>query len=266
MRPRNLLMAATGAVVGALSGGAPLEQTTNLLVLAAAAFVAVAGTAGGNLLNDLRDQGLDRTAHPERPIARGLLRPGIAWPATVVLFLLAVAVAALFDPIAGLLALALVGLLVLYEFHLKQNGLPGNIAVAVAAGALFPLGALVADARLAAPLLLGALAGLAHLGRELLKDLEDAKADRDHRRTFAHTNAPLASGIASVAFVTAAALSPLPYLLLSWHWLYLIVVGPAALLLIGAGLIGSRRPGHGQQLAKLAMVVALVAFLLGARV
>ncbi len=114
-------------------------------------------------------------------------------------------------------------------------------------------------------MLLGALAGLAHLGRELLKDLEDADADRYHRRTFAHANAQLASGIASSVFVVAAALSPLPYVLLSWHWLYLLVVSPGALLLVAAGMIGRRDPGRGQRIAKLGMGVALVAFLLGAR-
>lgn len=260
-------MAGAGAAIGGLAGGASIAIPEHQIGLLAAAAVGGFGTAAGNLLNDLMDRELDRHAHPERPLPQGVLRPPAVWVTLIALFILAVGLATWFNPVAGALALLLVALLVLYDTRLKHRGLPGNVAVALAAGALFPMGALIAPtSNMLAPLLLGSLAALAHLGRELLKDLEDAKADRGHRRTFAHKNAQLASGIASATFVVAAALSPLPYLLLLWHWSYLVVVAPAALLLVAAGLVGRRKPGHGQQLAKLGMMIALVAFLVGAHV
>lgn len=69
--------------------------------------------------------------------------------------------------------------------------------------------------------------------------------------------------VGSTAFVGTVALSPVPYLqgLLS-IW-YVPVVGVADAIFIYCALIHFRSPGQGQKVAKLAMLVALLAFLFG---
>lgn len=266
-RAQNLLLAAAGTVTGALAGGASLSLDASLYGLGAAALVGALGTAGGNLLNDLVDHELDRQAHPKRPLPSGRLHPRLVAIALLVSFAAAVVLALAFNPWAGLLATLLVVLLLLYETRLKTTGLPGNFTIALAAGALFPLGALVTHGSLYAPSILGALAALAHLGRELLKDAQDAAADAAHRRTLAVTHGPrVATRWASGALIVAVLLSPLPVLVLDWHPVYLALVAPAVFFFALAALTGGRDPRRAQRLAKLAMVAALVAFLIGARI
>lgn len=268
-RPLNVVLSMVGAYVGALTTGlvaptAGMGLWADIVLLLIAAGL---GTAGGNALNDLNDLPVDRTAHPHRPLPSG--RATRRGARNVILFSWAIAVPAAFlaAPHAGILAAIDVGLLSWYELRFKKMGLPGNLAVAAVAGSLFPLGALAvgaAGAALVIPLVLGLLAATAHLGRELLKDAEDAAADRAVRRTFAVRHGPRAAGrLAAAVLLAAVALSTLPYLMGHWGTTYLGVVAMADLLFLGAAVTGLGAPGRGRRLAKVAMVVALAAFLTG---
>jgi geranylgeranylglycerol-phosphate geranylgeranyltransferase len=266
-RPGNVALAALGTTAGALAGGAPIAAPPHVVALLAAAAVGAFGTAAGNLLNDLSDIELDKNAHPERPLPSGRLSSTTAWVALVVLFLLAVAIAFAFHPLAGLLAIVLILLLILYETRWKAQGLPGNLLIAIAAGTLFPLGALIAHADIRPPLILGGLAALAHLGRELLKDAQDAQADAPHRRTLAITHGPhITRRAAAAALIAAVLLSPLPLAALDWPPLYLLLVTPAVILLLVSAMTGFHDPRRAQSLAKAAMALALLAFLITARI
>ena len=150
-----------------------------------------------------------------------------------------------------------------YEIVLKAEGFAGNLAISWLTGALFLFGGAAVD-RLGLAAILAALAFLATLGREVIKDVQDVEGDRRTRRTLpmrvGQRNAGL---VASGALGTAVVLSPAPYLLDLLSVWYVPVVAAADAIFIYCALIQFENPERGQKAAKLAMIVALVAFLAG---
>jgi geranylgeranylglycerol-phosphate geranylgeranyltransferase len=225
-------------------------------------LVVVLFTAGGNSLNDYYDRETDKRAHPERPIPSGKLTPHEVVYASVSLFTLALVVSvAITIPSLAIVATSILVMLA-YEMWLKAEGFAGNIAIGWLTGALFLFGG-AAVGRLNLVLILAALAFLATLGREIVKDIQDIEGDRSSRRTLPMRIGQKNAGyVAAASFVVAVALSPLPYLqeLSSW---YVPAVAVADGVFIYCALILFKNPERGQKMAKLAMAVALVAFLLG---
>jgi len=262
MRPANALVAAAGAYVGALLARAAWEPT---IPVGAAMLAAFAFAAAGNVRNDLGDVPVDRVAHPDRPLARGAVSPASAGVLAMGLYMLALAAGALVSWAGFLLVLAAVPVMEGYERWAKARGLPGNLLVALLTAAPFVLGALAAGGVNAAVASVAALAALATAGREVLKDVEDVEADRAHRRTLPmRVGARRASLVAAAFLVAAVLLSPLPWMLESvLGAAYLPAVGAADLCFLVAAATGPRAPGRGQRLAKLGMVAALIALVLG---
>ena len=261
-RPANALVSAAGAYVGAMLARAPWEPS---LAVVAAMVAAFAFAAAGNVRNDIGDITVDRHAHPERPLARGSVSVAAARALAVVLYALAAIAGSLVSWLGLTLVLAAIPIMEGYERWAKARGLPGNLLVALLTGAPFVLGAIAAGGVNAAVLAVATLAALATAGREILKDAEDVDADRGFRRTLPmRIGARRAGLVASAFFVCAILLSPLPWWLESvLGEAYLLAVGAADLCFLVAAATGPRAPGRGQRLAKLGMVAALVALVLG---
>lgn len=278
VRPANTLVAAAAVYVGALLAGAPFAPSGAVLLacVAAAAF-----SAAGNVRNDITDVEVDRRAHPTRPLVTGEVSTRAARFFAFVLYAVAVESAALVSLVALALVIAALPLMEAYERRLKQRGLAGNLAIAALTGAPFLLGGVTA-ARAAggawwsldvvalfwhpATLIVALLAALATAGREVLKDVEDEDADRGHRETLPMRVGARASAVVAAAFLAgAAALSPLP----AWAAegvvgaSYLPAVAVADAVFLAAAAVGFSRPRMGQRLAKLGMVAALVALVVG---
>lgn len=267
MRPGNCLMAALGTLAGlavALDGLPPLGKA--VAAGAAAFFVA----AFGNVLNDLRDWRLDAVAHPGRPLPSGRLRRSDA-VASILFFaafglweaFLAGGVPTLLFAGANLLAL------LAYESWFKRVGLPGNVLVALLVASTFAFGAVAAGvppSGWGVLWLLMALAFLANVAREVLKDVEDLDADRGERTTLPLQAGPGAARIAAFALANAAVLLSVAAFVLrpeGWWppWAALLAASDAAFV-VGASLSWVD-VGRAQRLLKLAMLLALAAFLAG---
>ena len=266
-RPGNAALSALGVLIGAASAASPDGLPTAPVWWAM--LSALAGTAGGNVLNDLMDRDVDRHAHPDRALVTGAVTARGATAFVLVAWVVALGSAALASAAVLFVAATLIGILVAYEVALKSAGLPGNLAVAVVAGALFPFGAIAATGGFVGatglPLVIGGIAGLAHLGRELQKDAEDAAGDAAYRRTFAvRHGARAAAGLGAVLLLGAVALSPVPHLVHGWGNGYLAVVIAADALFVAAAWQGILRPQRGRAASKLGMIVALAAFAVGA--
>lgn len=256
-RPANAVFAGVATVIGAFIAG--FSVFPGLL----AATVTAMATGGGNAVNDYYDADIDEVNSPERPLPSGRLRRRDAVLLAAVLlaaaFLLTLAY---LPPLA--IAIGVVNLFVLvgYSSHLKRTPFLGNAAVAFLTGTAFLFGgAAVGGAEYTAALFL--LAALATLGREIVKDVEDLEGDREAgARTLPTVIGESRSlAIASAAVVTAVLLSPAPYLLDQFGAPYLAAVLPADLLLL-AGAAGSwHSPSRGQNLLKIGMYVAMLAFL-----
>lgn len=256
-RPGNVLMAAVGAVIGALVAAGPGQWTVVGLAAAATALV----TAGGNALNDVVDRHIDVDAHPERPIPSGRVSPRSAGALAAVTFLVALGLASVVSwPLLALVAAA-VALLVGYELAWKARGLVGNVVVAALVGATFVAGGIAVGAVTAPVGFLAGLSFLANVAREAWKDVEDAPHDAD-RATLAQRLGPeSANRLAQGSTLAAVGLSPLPLAVGFGGWPYALVVGLADAAFLAAVFAPSADVA--QRRSKAAMVAALAAFALG---
>lgn len=256
-------MGAVGALLAAFvcGGFSGIEEYALEVVLSMA--IVVVFTAGGNSMNDYYDREVDRVAHPERPLPRGTVSPRAAAWFSVVMFVSSVAMSVFVSPVSIAIVLTSVGVMVAYEVLLKSEGLAGNAAISWLTGALFLFGGAAVD-KLSLAWILASLAFLATLGREIVKDIQDMEGDKGHRRTLPmRVGARHAGFAASGAFLGAVALSPLPYLLDLLSLWYLAAVAVSDGIFIYCALVHFADPKRGQKIAKLAMLMALVAFLLG---
>jgi len=225
--------------------------------------VVIAFTAAGNSLNDYFDREVDKVAHPERSIPSGAVAPSAASAASVALFAIALILGIMINLWSVGIVITSIAIIVGYEKYLKAEGIAGNLAISWLTGALFLFGGAAVE-RLDLAWILAALAFLATLGREIVKDIQDIEGDKGSRRTLPMRIGTRKAGVlASVGFLAAVALSPAPYLLdlLSWWYVPAVLVSDA--IFIYCALIHFRSPEKGQKVAKLAMLVALLAFLLG---
>ncbi len=266
LRPGNALMAALGGATGLVLVGGRLGDLDLVL---AATLPPLLIAAFGNVVNDLRDLELDRKAHPDRPLPSGQVRRLEAWALAGLLLLTGLA----WTQDAGFPAFALAGLnallLGLYEARLKAAGLPGNVLVGLLVGSTFVYGGVVATGafpREPMLLLLAAVAALTNVARELLKDVEDQDADRGHRRTFPLRFGPGLARLLALGLLNAAILATLAAFLHTpsgWWMPWLIVLALADALFLVGGCWAWVDAGTAQRLLKLAMLVALAAFLSG---
>jgi geranylgeranylglycerol-phosphate geranylgeranyltransferase len=259
----NCAMAALGALLAALAcvGVEGLEGFALEVILSMATVVLF--TAAGNSLNDYFDRETDKVAHPERPIPSGRVSPNGARSASALMFAIAVAVSVFVNVYALLIVVTAILIMVYYERSLKAKGLSGNLAISWLTGSLFLFGGAAVE-RLELAWILAALAFLATLGREIVKDVQDMEGDRSSRLTLPMRIGPMrANYLASASFLAAVVLSPAPYFLDLLSVWYVPVVAVAGAIFIYCALILFRNPERGQKVAKLAMLAALLAFLLG---
>jgi geranylgeranylglycerol-phosphate geranylgeranyltransferase len=263
-RPGNAVAASvltfTGAFVavgGAVAGAGRPE-------VVAAVVATVAATGAGNAVNDFFDREIDAVNRPDRPIPRGAVSPRGAAATAGVLFLVAVGAALVLPPLA--LGIAAVNLLALLAYTELFKGLPGvgNLVVAYLTGSTFLFGG-AAVGRPFGAAVLAALAGVATLARELVKDVEDVTGDREEGlRTL-----PIVVGerpallAALVAMVVAVAASTLPYVRGTFGAAYVAVLLPADAVMLHAVVRAFDDPATGQRRLKIGMFLAAAAFVAG---
>lgn len=253
-----------GLVVRATGISAPLAFWVTLLL---AGISTALVTAGGNVLNDLLDVEGDRTNHPDRPLVTGAVSLAGARSLTVALFVLGVAAGvpvAVRHPIDGVVLAVAVASLLGYEFRFKSRGFTGNAVVALLTGLVFLYGGGAAGA----PLVIvpfAAMAFLATLSREVVKDMEDRAGDVG-RTTLPRTRGvPFSAAVARTVIVLAIALSAVP---LFWFvaptssvgLLYLVLVAVADATFVVSVLFLPERLHWEQTMSKVAMAIALFAF------
>ncbi len=257
----NAVMGTVGLLIGVLiaAGTETLDHWQPVLIAAVAVFAFI---GAGNSLNDYIDREVDKRAHPERPLPSGRITPRQALGLSAVCFGLSFLVSlALPLEATAIVALAIV-LMLSYEAKLKKGALIGNVEIAVLTGMLFLLGGAVVG-MMERTYAIALLAFLAILGREIVKDIEDMEADFDRQTLPKRIGARNAGVIASFAFLAAVALSPLPYIEGTFGIWYLVIVAFADAMFIYCSIIHFQNPTKGQKVAKYAMLLALVAFLVG---
>lgn len=260
-RPVNLAIVAVAVVAGAVvAAGWPLPPVPTGL----AVVVACLATAAGNTLNDYVDREVDADAHPDRPLPSGELSPRTALRLAGGEYVAAFGLAWFLPLPAFALAVLNGAMLGAYEAGLKRRGLAGNAAISYLVGSVFLFGALaVAPGQAGAAIVLFVLAFLANLSREVVKDVQDMRADAGERETL-----PMVAGrgnalaFAGLSLLLGVVLSPIPFWL-GFGTAYLSVLGADVALLVAVPLMW-RDPGEASTMIKVGMLLGIVAFLAGA--
>ena len=260
-RLQNGIIGVIGIVASALIAS-EMKFEDHLLEILLACIIVVTFMAGGNALNDYIDHEIDKTGHPERPIPSGRMRPKQALYAGCVTLGLAVALSVLFwELLPMVIVIVACALMLAYELALKQRGLVGNITIAVLTGLIFLLGGAIVGNIEGTYALVG-MAVLVNIGREITKDIEDIKGD-EGRRTLPMAIGTKKSGIiAAVFYLSGVALSIWPLWTGMFNEYYAFIIVPDAMF-IYASYILFTDPRRSQKVAKIAMLVAFVAFILG---
>jgi geranylgeranylglycerol-phosphate geranylgeranyltransferase len=273
LRPVNVVMVMVGVGLGGVLSGSvgALEGETGVRLLTAALSAAlIAGAA--NSLNDALDLEIDRVNRPARPLPSGLVSGATARLVWGVGTVAGVALGASLSSTHLALALGAAGLLVVYNVSLKRVLLLGNVVVAFVISLALVYGGWTAGSL--RPALVGAgFAFLTTLAREIVKDIEDVAGDAAAgARTL-----PLVYGVPVAARVTVGVLfatlllTPLPFFLLHYRGLFLLLILAAAALLLYAlwiclGPQPEARARQTSRVLKAVMVAGMVALTVGALV
>jgi geranylgeranylglycerol-phosphate geranylgeranyltransferase len=270
VRVGNLGVSFVGALVGGLVArgtGIAIPATVWIAIVLAGVSTSLV-TAGGNVLNDILDREGDRTNHPTRPLVTGQISVARArWLCGALFFGGAVAIVPVLvaRPLVGGLLVIAIGALLGYEFLLKTRGFVGNLTVGFLTGLVFLYGGAAAGN----PLVLApfaAMAFLATVSREVIKDMEDVAGDAGRSTLPKTLGMGAAGGVARGAVAAALVLSVVPFL---WFlrftsvagiiYLALVLVADAVFVLSVAYL--PSRLHWEQTMSKVGMTVALFAFL-----
>ncbi|MEF8875003.1 MAG: UbiA family prenyltransferase [Candidatus Thermoplasmatota archaeon] len=242
--------------------GVGIDSSGTILLTIIGMLIVFFFTAGGNVLNDYMDRETDEINHPDRPIPSGEVSPKSALIFSETMFGIGVILSFLLPLyLPQIIVLSAVTLLVTYELRFKKKGFAGNLMISGLTGMLFIFGGSIYG-KLFLPVILGVLAFLSSVGREIMKDIQDLKGDLD-RNTFPMRVGPETAKRTALLFVVfAVALSPFPYILDLLPISYLGIVIIADTIFIYSLLL-LKSAERTQKFIKLAMVVALVAFLIG---
>ena len=223
-RHQNNLIAALSVLVGALVAG-DIEYWGGVAFACISAFFI---SGGGNCLNDFFDVEIDKINKPFRPLPKGEISRRSALWFSVFLFLVGLCLSIFIRPLSVVIATIAIIFLIFYNHTLKRKLFWGNFTVSFVSALTFVYGGIAtSDFRLS--LIPAVFAFLFHMGREIIKDVQDLNGDRSLNAS----SLPIRFGIRfSLTFTTlifsVLILSTLlPYLfdIFSLHYLIMVILG-----------------------------------------
>jgi geranylgeranylglycerol-phosphate geranylgeranyltransferase len=209
-------------IVGAALAGKEqlFQQLQNLSLGFATGFFLTGATMA---INDYYDREIDAINEPKRPIPSGAVAPKEAVAFASVLTFMGFLAALLTNWQSLVVAVAAWAVFVLYTTRGKRTGFFGNLLVSVCIAVPFVYGNFVVGKGFVPTTgIFVAIVFLSNTGREVTKGIVDVEGDR---RNGVKTVAVVygeerAAGIASVLYLFAVSLTPLPWLLgivSSWY-------------------------------------------------
>ncbi len=181
--------------------------------------------AAGNSINDYYDYKIDKINKPARPVpSGGITRRNVLY-FSIFLFMCGCIAGGFINLYCFLAAAACSFLLWIYSSFLKKTCFTGNITVSVLTGAVF-IYCGIAAANIRDGIVPALFAFLFHLGREIVKDMEDVEGDISQNLS----TLPILYGLkvskaaASLVFILLIAATIYPYLFMGYSKYYLFVV------------------------------------------
>jgi geranylgeranylglycerol-phosphate geranylgeranyltransferase len=260
LRIPNAVMSVFAVIVSAILVG--FYNPLQILIACLAVFLI---SGGGMVINDYFDYNADRINRPKRALPSGRISRKNALVYSLALFLMGNILVIFLNFQMLIIALLNTFLLVVYSWRLKKTILLGNLMVSYVSASIFLFGSLLSNSITVTILILFLIAFSASMGREITKSVEDMKGDKKIKaRTLPLTIDKNFSAWIAIFFIIFAVLfSALPYVfhLLSINYLFLIIISDAAFLYSCLAIMIS--PHKSQRVMKIAMFVALIAFLIG---
>lgn len=262
LRPINGIMGIVATIISGFIGvGLALPSYIYPIIAASAAVFFV--TSGGNIINDYVDVETDRKNHPDRPLVTGAISKGAARTAFAVFFAGAIIVTGIFISLFALIVVVIAEIFLgIYEFRTKKMGFAGNVMISVLVGLIFIFGGIAVNS-VGKMLILFAMASLANLSREIIKDVQDIEGDVDRITLPKRIGVRNSAIVATAAILVAVSASYLPYYLGIFKLYYLFIVAVADVLFVASAVTIIRNPSISQQISKLAMIIGLLSFAIG---
>ena len=256
-RPLNVLIGMLSIFIGAFITGtiSPLLK----VIFASISGGLVAG--GANVINDYFDVEIDKINKPSRPIASGAISPQQGFVYSMFLFTFGVVFGWLVNWQAFVISVFSSILLFFYSAKLKRTVLWGNLSVSLMTAMAFIYGG-VAVNRLSYAIIPAVFSFVYHLGREIIKDVEDIEGDRkDNIKTFPieHGATP-ALKLATVVYIILIVITFIPYLLNIFGIYYLIVVVGVVDLVVVWVLFNMWKNYESKNLSRLSIILKLNMF------
>ncbi|HEX9912111.1 MAG TPA: geranylgeranylglycerol-phosphate geranylgeranyltransferase [candidate division Zixibacteria bacterium] len=220
IRIQNNFITFVSVLLGGFAGD--VSSWLKLILAASSAFFI---SAGGYALNDYFDLEIDRINRPQRVLPEGIISPERALLCSISLFVSGFILSLFLKPLSVVMSVAAIIFLSLYSARFKRELLIGNITVSLICALTFIYGG-VFSYNPEISYVPALFAFLFHMGRELVKDMEDLEGDKALKsETF-----PIAYGIKNsqllviAVFLILIILTVFPYKLNIFSIYYLILV------------------------------------------
>jgi geranylgeranylglycerol-phosphate geranylgeranyltransferase len=271
LRPVNCLMMGFAVIVGAALAS-PNAVGDRWQALAYGFVTGFMLTAASMAINDYYDREIDAVNEPNRPIPSGTVKPKEALIFASILTVVGFASAYLTNYACFFTALLAWTIFVTYTTIGKRSGLPGNFLVSACVAIPFIYGSLVVTGEVVLNVLIFvSMVFLSNTGREITKGIVDVQGDeaRGVKTLAVRFGARKAAWAASLFYVSAVVLSPLPPLLMSisFWFIPLVAITDFGLLASSAMLLRDYSRENARKVKNtvlLCFVVGLLAFLVGA--
>jgi len=246
-------------------GGIPPVSTA---VLGFATGFFISGSA--MITNEYFDLEVDRVNHPSRPLPSGRVTVKETALLAGLFSVAGLATAALLGPLVLALAMVLLVIGILYNWKLKETGLPGNMMVASSVGMTFVCGGVATGhATSGVVWTFAIMAFIFDLAEEIAGGAMDIEGDRKRgARTLALVKGKqFALRVSCVLFASFIGLSVLPYLAgwLGSSYLAIIMIANLAIAYLAFRLYRSGTPEQGRKrmrqlyLTMAVMIIVIVA-------
>lgn len=221
-------------------------------------------------INDYFDRFIDAINEPTRPIPSGAVKPWEALAYATVLTIVGF-VAAYRSNLPSLLAAIMAWFLFsAYTIKGKRMGFLGNLMVSSCIATPFIYGSLVIDRFNPNNILFASMAFLSNTGREVTKGIVDVRGDKTHGiETIAVLKGErTATYMASALYLSAVAISPLPWIwrIASLRYLALIALTDLGFIASSASLLKKPSKENARKVKQTVliwMLLGLTAFLVG---
>lgn len=271
LRPVNCLMAAFGVFIGYSVAMQAIELNDSILLAMLAAFL-ICGA--GQAINDFFDLETDRKKNARKPIIMYKLNPFFALLFSFILFISGSAIAFQLGTIPFAIAVAFSLLLIIYSALLSKAKYIGNWVVALGTAFTLIFGASLTVQYLEfltfvfpqnfSTMLFFALAALfANVSRELIKDLEDLKADTGFKKSLPMLlSRKKVLTLIAVLYIAAILIALIPFAFGKAN-IYFFVMVLFSGIVFKMSLMSAAHKYYslGQKYSKVGMLIALFAFI-----